>query len=161
MNTIRAVSATTAAGHTIRRLGLGLFVVAVAGCHPVRDDAPAGSASEDGTRCMEATTGSEPQRGAVFIEVAYAADGTPQVTPQTCLIADATQVTWRGPAEEPVVFEVRFKAATPVAREEGPLQSERSPDGRYRIQRTLSGAGEYPYAVLANGRELDPAIIIR
>lgn len=159
MNPIRVVPAVPA-GRLARGLGLGLLVVATAGCPPVRDP-PVGPASDDGARCMEATATSEPQRGAVYIEVAYAPDGTPQITPQKCQIANATRVTWRGPDEEPVVFDIRFKAAAPVVREEGELRAERSPDGRYRVRRTLSGAGDYPYAVFANGKELDPAIIIR
>jgi hypothetical protein len=162
MNTMCVVPVATTAGRLVRGLGLGLFVAAVAGCHPVRDEAPADTASDsDGTRCVEATETSAAQTGAVFIEIAYAPDGMPQVTPQRCRIADATRVTWRGPADEPVVFQIRFKAAAPVIREEGELLASRSPDGRYRVQRTLSGSGDYPYAVFANGKELDPAIIIR
>lgn len=162
MNTMCVVSVATAAGRIVRGLGLGLFVIAGAGCHPVRDGAPADTASEsDGARCEEATEDSAAQSGAVFIEVAYAPDGMPQTTPQRCAIANATRVTWRGPADEPVVFQIRFKAAAPAIREEGELLASRSPDGRYRVQRTLSGPGDYPYAVFANGKELDPAIIIR
>lgn len=99
---------------------------------------------------------------AVYLEVRYGADGMPSVEPAVCEVDRGTRVTWRGPVDTPVEFAIRFKGASPVPDEpRGVFVADRGSD-RYRVQRTLDGEpGRYDYAVTANGRELDPAIIIR
>lgn len=110
----------------------------------------------DGVRC------GEQDAGAVYLEVRYAADGLPQVEPAVCEIARGTRVTWRGPAYTPVDFRIRFKGASPVEGEPRGVFASESGQDRHRAVRVLdAAAGRYDYAVIANGRELDPAIIIR
>lgn len=154
----RVVSAATAT-RIARGAGLAVLVLVTAGCPPVRDPTPA-AADTDGVPCADEAVAAAPRPGPVYIEVTYADDGMPRVEPVRCAILDGTRVTWRGPRDEPVAFEVRFKQATPQMREQGALVST-SRDYRHRVERTLSRPGEYRYSVFANGKELDPAIIIR
>jgi len=101
------------------------------------------------------------QSGPVYIRVSYLPDGTPQLSTLDCAIHSGTDVTWIGPDDEPVQFKIRFKAAPPTASGERMFDAEKDGD-TYKVRRTLAGAkGTYPYAVMANGKELDPAIIIR
>lgn len=138
-----------------RCAGVVALAVALSGClwpdTPVRPLADA-----DGLPC-----GAGPAE-AVYLEVRYGADGMPSVEPVVCEIDRGTRVTWRGPVDAPVEFSIRFKGESPVPNEpRGVFVADRGSD-RYRVQRTLDGEpGRYDYAVLANGRELDPAIIIR
>lgn len=131
-------------------------VVCLGGC--IASTGPAGpNLVDDGVKCSDALA-----TAPVYLEVSYDASGMPAVDPVTCEIDRGTQVTWRGPIDTPVVFEVRFKGASPSSLDpRGVLQAVESGE-RYRIRRELDGApGQYDYAVYANGKELDPAIIIR
>jgi hypothetical protein len=140
---------------TVHRCVIVLVVgFALAGC--VTPDRAAPHSGADGVLCGASKS------EAVYLEVRYEADGMPSVEPAVCEIDRGTRVTWRGPVDTPVGFTIRFKADSPVKGEpRGTFSSDRGAD-RYRVQRTLDGpAGRYDYAVIANGRELDPAIIIR
>ena len=154
MKAMQAGSAITAA-MTVAALAAGL-----AGCSaPSRPDgwAGAGRAPVDGTRCEASGATSGP----VYIDVRYAANGTP-LDPGPCKVDSGTDVTWRGPSGEPVRFEIRFKAAVPLAPGERNLLPSTDSGGRYKVMRRISGpAGRYDYAIHANGKELDPVIIIR
>jgi len=109
-----------------------------------------------GKRCSDTVVG-----GPVYIGITYAPDGTP-INPGNCRVASGTELTWRGPSAEPVAFEIRFKAAAPLARGERDLLRSAEAGGRSKVTRTISGPpGRYDYSILANGKELDPAIIIR
>ena len=135
------------------------LAVAFAGCSTT----PGGAGSSepapdpvDGTRC-----GSGVATGRVYIDVTYGADGTP-VDPGDCHVASGTEVTWRGPGGAPVMFEIHFKAAAPLERGERSVLPSVETDGRYKVMRRIAGAkGRYDYAIKANGKVLDPAIIIR
>lgn len=110
----------------------------------------------DGTWC-----GSSVATGPVYIDVTYAADGTP-VDPGDCTVTSGTDVTWRGPNGEPVMFEIRFKSTAPLERGEPSLLPSAETGGRYKVMRKISGPrGRYDYGIKANDKELDPAIIIR
>lgn len=141
--------------HRVRSLGLALAVplaLLLAGCPPTTPTGDEG----DGRRCDAADA-----KDAVYVEVTYDASGMPEVAPSTCTIDRGTQVTWRGPAGTQVPFEIRFKGASPLSRDRGALASSTQGE-RYRVRQTFDApAGRYEYGVLANGKELDPAIIIR
>lgn len=143
------------ASTTRERVAALVFGIALAGCVAPIDRPPA-QADVDGRLCGSGTA------EAVYLEVRYDADGMPSVEPAVCEIDRGTRVTWRGPVDTPVEFAIRFKGASPVANEpRGVFVADRGSD-RYRVQRVLDGAaGRYDYGVVANGRELDPAIIIR
>lgn len=140
---------------THRCTGMLLLGVALTGC--VWPDKPVWpQADVDGQPCSAGPA------EAVYLEVRYGADGMPSVEPAVCEIDRGARVTWRGPVDAPVEFVIRFKGDSPVAREpRGAFVAARDQD-RYRVQRTLDAPpGRYEYGVIANGRELDPAIIIR
>lgn len=130
------------------------LVGGLAGCSaPPRSGA---ADAADGRPCSDTVVG-----GPVYVDVTYAPDGTP-INPGNCRVASGTEVTWRGPGAEPVAFEIRFKAAVPLARGERGLLRAAEAGGRYKVKRTITGpSGRYDYSILANGKELDPAIIIR
>jgi hypothetical protein len=130
------------------------LVAAVAACTPFATTES--GAVLDGLPC------GTPGAGAlVFIEVDYDASGLPRVDPVECEVPRGAQVTWRGPRGTPVPFEIVFKAANPLPRERQGLPSRAAGD-RQRVRRSLDAPpGRYAYSVRANGRELDPAIIIR
>lgn len=146
-------SRTTQATVHCRAAALAV-ALALGGC--VTPDRVAPQANADGVPCGSG------QSDAVYLEVRYGADGMPSVEPTVCEIDRGTRVTWRGPVDASVAFTIRFKGGSPVTEEpRGTFPSKRGKD-RYRVQRTFDGpAGRYEYAVIANGRELDPAIIIR
>lgn len=143
--------------HPVRRphrLVTLVLVLLAAGC---RSGVGELASPDDGIAC-----GLLPEAPRVFIEIRYDSQGTPSATPETCEIRSGTVVTWRGPAGDVAPFEIAFKDASPVATEpRGTFHSK--PDGdRQKVARRLDGAsGRYAYGVRANGRELDPAIIIR
>ena len=110
----------------------------------------------DGTRCGDVLVA-----GPVYIDIAYAADGTP-IDPGDCAVASGTDVTWRGPTGEPVRFEIHFKTTAPLDRGERGILPSAEAGRRYKVMRKVSGPkGRYDYGIRANGKELDPAIIIR
>lgn len=130
---------------------------ALAGCllDPVREP----QAAADGVRCGAA--GSESAE-AVFLDVSYDGAGMPAVAPEVCEVRRDTQVTWRGPPGNSVEFAIHFKGPSPVPRERSGVFDSGQDGDRQRVRRVLDGApAQYDYGVRANGRELDPAIIIR
>jgi hypothetical protein len=135
--------------------GIGI-ALCLAGC-ATGDAVEAPELARDGIKC-----GSTPAAGAVYLEVGYDATGMPRVDPEICEIDRGTRVSWRGPVAQPVVFEVRFKGPSPVPQDPRGVLGSTQVGERQRIRRELDGApGRYDYGVIANGRELDPAIIIR
>lgn len=154
MTTMTAIRATTIAA----ALGAAALTAGLAGCSrpagPGKSGSPADAA--DGTRCGDSVVA-----GPVYIDIAYAADGTP-IDPGSCTVAAGTDVTWRGPSGQPVQFEIHFKAAAPLDRGEPGVLPSAETGGRYKVMRKISGPkGRYDYGIWANGKELDPAIIIR
>jgi len=136
-------------------------VIGVTGCAaPTRDDGGGTHpADADGAWC-----GDNPASGPVYIEIRYDDQGYGRANPERCAVVSGTEVTWRGPEGEPVAFEIRFKAAVPMAanaRERAlPLLSQAG--YRAKVKRTISGPrGSYDYGIRANGKDSDPAIIIK
>lgn len=138
--------------------GTGLTACAMHGSY----DDPAEMADravdpDDGTWC-----GTPGATGPVYINITYAASGAARASPENCYVDSGTEVTWRGPSGEPVVFRIQFKAAAPLA-EDVPGTLESSMSGRRnKVRREISGPnGTYAYGIAANGVVTDPAIIIR
>lgn len=141
-----------------RTLGGGLavaLVLALTGCPPSRIDAKSDTA--DGVRC-----GSDALAAEVYVDIRYDGGGMPSADPENCEVPKNATVTWRGPAGDDEAFQIDFKQASPVARDErGVFVAEEDGD-RYKVRQQMgSTPGTYAYGIRANGRERDPAIIIR
>lgn len=128
-----------------------LIAAALPGCDP---RGPVGSGA---TLCGR-------QAGAtdVFIEVSYDAQGMPAASPEDCTVPSGATVQWRGPAGASTAFEIRFKGTSPDPSEPRGVFASSPGDDRQRVSRRVGApAGRYAYGIRANGRERDPAIIIR
>ncbi len=108
-----------------------------------------------------------------YINVTYAADGTPVVAPDSCKVKIGATVTWRGPESDKTPFTLRFNGdpgtvekgtptgggqsmiATPAS-----LEVDSEPGLHQEVTITAENAGDYKYDVDANGHSLDPHIII-
>lgn len=119
---------------------------------------PPGHASsgpnEDGRLCSLA------RAGEVYIQVGYDAGGTPVVRPDRCHVHPGARITWRGPDNDGRPFVIEFKAASAAEHGQGRIASE---PGRGRSKASIVAkrvGGSYAYSVKANGKELDPQIII-
>lgn len=111
----------------------------------------------DGTWC-----GIPGVKGAVYVEIQYAGDGTPSAVPSTCTVSPQVDITWRGPAGDMIPFEIVFPGESPAWRDERRQLLSSEVEGRYKVKIKASDkAGTYKYGIKANGKELDPAIIIR
>lgn len=131
-----------------------VVLASIGGCRTGLDAADVVAA--DGVRC-----GLVPGAAKVFIEVRYDAQGLPSASPETCEIPSGATVTWRGPAGDGTPFEIAFKAASPVSTDPRGVLGSTKRDDRQVVRRRMDGApGRYDYGIRANGRELDPAIII-
>lgn len=146
------------------------FLVAVAamaglsGCPaPVQTDMPAdgippGHASsgpnEDGRLCSVARTGE------VYIQIGYAPSGMPVVNPDRCHVDPGTRITWRGPDNDQRGFVIEFKAASASEQGQGRIASEAGRDRSKASIVAKRARGSYAYSIWANGKELDPQIII-
>ncbi|GAA4866637.1 hypothetical protein [Luteimonas vadosa] len=143
-------------------IGLGL-----AGCPAMESVKPAavgavppGHASaapnEDGQLCGEA----RPRAGEVYLQVAYDGSGMPVVDPARCRVHPGARITWRGPDGSRTPFEIAFKAASPAENGQGRIVSSFQRDRSKAAIMAGGVRGSYAYSVLANGKELDPEIII-
>lgn len=110
--------------------------------------------NEDGSLCGEVRS------GPVYIQVGYDASGMPVVRPDRCQIDPGTRITWRGPDNDPRAFEIEFKAES--ASEHGYRRIPSAPGSDRSRARIVAkrDRGSYAYSVKANGKELDPQIII-
>lgn len=109
--------------------------------------------NEDGRLC-----GMELVRGPVYIQIGYDASGIPVVNPDVCAVLSGTEITWRGPGNQQVAFEIEFKSTS--AGEQGRIASTRARERNKAMLVASAGHGHYAYSIKANGRELDPVIII-
>lgn len=107
-----------------------------------------------------------------FIEVSYAADGAPEVAPDSCEVKVGATVTWRGPESDDTPFKLKFdgdpgtvQKGTPggghgmIARPSS-LEVQSEPGLHHEVTITAENAGAYKYDVEANNHTLDPHIII-
>lgn len=131
-------------------ISLGLALIA---CSP---PPPGIVATDDGVRC-----GDSADATAVFVEITYDASGMSIVMPANCELRRGTRLTWRGPDRNHAAFQVRFKSASASSELRGSFGSTEHGGRQAIVARADSVPGRYEYAVRANGKELDPAIIIR
>ncbi len=131
------------------------------GPEPSSSGSPADA--EDGALC----DGTPADR--VHIEIRYADDGTPEAIPAECVVRSGTRVVWRTRTGG-AAFELEFQGGSPgldvyatPEREQRDFHS-RNQDGRQKVgisAKDVSHETGLKYDVVANGRRLDPAIIIR
>lgn len=111
----------------------------------------------DGLRCDLPRVGNS-----VSIDIRYAADGTPSAVPDECTVPPDTRIVWRGPAGNATPFTLTFPGGSPAARGgRGPLPSHESGGVQKVVLVTSAEDGRYKYDIAANGRVVDPAIIIK
>lgn len=132
-----------------------LLAAVLPGCRTGLD--MAGVVGDDGVRC-----GLVPGAEKVFIEIRYDAQGMPAASPESCEVPSGATVTWRGPSDDATAFEIAFKGASPASSDPRGVLGSHKRDDRQVVRRRVDGPpGRYEYGIRANGRELDPAIIIR
>lgn len=121
--------------------------------------APARLPANDGVACPDSEAG----RGnpVVYIDVLYAADGTPSAQPDRCFIDSGTIVVWRDPADRTTMFNLVFSNAATKA-DLGMMRAAQA-SGRYKISSKITGnpGDAIKYGIQANGRTVDPAVIIK
>ncbi|MEL1263887.1 hypothetical protein [Pseudoxanthomonas putridarboris] len=141
--------------------------LALAGCTPEVKPVPlppVASPDADGALCGTAVEGN------VYIEITYAANGMPAVNPQVCRVLSGTEIVWRTPASVTAAFDLDFRDGSPGTARLGASGREQrnfpsSPQGgRQKVKieaRDVALETRLKYDVIANGKRLDPAIIIR
>lgn len=131
-------------------------VVAVTGLIALSGCTRRVTADADGALC-----GTQAGTGPVYVDISYAVDGTPKASPEDCQVKVGTVITWRDPPDRTTQFNLVFSTASPGG-PHAPLQvAAASVDNRYKVSITAQGApGKYKYGIQANGRMIDPAIII-
>lgn len=134
---------------------LAVALAALVGLASCTSRTPGTAAPDDGVRCGDAATAT-----AVFVELSYDSSGMPVVDPANCELQRGTRLTWRGPKETLTAFQVRFKTASASSQLRGSFGSTDHGGRQAIVARADSAPGRYDYAVRANGKELDPAIII-
>ena len=148
---------------------LAMAVVAVAGlsvvsaCSKSSDPVAAGPstapADADGVKCPN--HGKGPKVSAVHIDIAYAMDGTPSADPDQCYVDVGTVITWRDPPDQTTTFNLVFSNGSPTEQGARSLAATQAA-GRYKVSITAHGnkGQTYKYGIQANGKTVDPAIII-
>ena len=126
----------------------------LAGC--ARQSGP-GMADEDGESCAAANHGKK-----VFIDIAYDASGMPSANPDECAVTDGTVIIWRTAKDVKAAFDIDFEGESAAG--PGAPKRTRSQESNARQKVTLTAANKdarYKYAIEANGKRVDPAVIIR
>lgn len=133
-----------------------IFVAGLAGCANPRPDKPASPSAGTGGNWAEVAD------CPAFIDVSYGQGGMPSVVPDECAVAQNADVVWRGPDGNPTIFAIKFTSATPVWEGER-LEAMSTSVGSYQeVKKKMTAKpGTYKYAIKANGKVEDPAIIIR
>lgn len=135
-----------------------MLVPVLAGCAstaPVKEAGSEPMSDPDGVSCADSAG-----ETAVWIDVEYSGDevSTPS---ERCEVDPNTRITWRGPTDSRVPFQLRFHAGSPGI--DGPrLPGSLYSEGRQKIRITADNhSGEYGYDILTSIGTVDPAIIIR
>lgn len=114
--------------------------------------APRVEPEDDGTLC-----GTD-AKNKVYLDIAYAADGTPSVTPVACRVVSDARITWRTAKGETRPFEIVFKGESAGSDDGAGVEGD-----RYRKKlkaKKVDATSEFAYGIRANGHEVDPVIII-
>lgn len=113
-------------------------------------------AAADGEVCPSSNSG-RPGPSAVYVDVAYAMDGTPSAVPNKCFVDNGATVTWRDPPDRTTQFNLVF--ADNVG---GTLRAAQAAR-RYKLSAVIEGkpGQQFKYGIQANGKTVDPAIIIK
>lgn len=126
----------------------------------------------DGVACGEAKAGD-----AVYVDVTYGSDGMPAAAPAICTVASGATITWRGPVFDGTVFDIEsdadFRKGAAAALDERAAARAGKPGQprllqvgsasslfRQKITAVAGVAGTYKYDIAANGKTLDPEIVI-
>lgn len=114
--------------------------------------APRMEPEDDGTLC-----GAD-AKNKVYLDIAYAGDGTPSVTPVACRVVSDGRITWRTAKGETRPFEIVFKGESAGSDDGAGVEGD-----RYRKKlkaKKVDATSEFAYGIRANGHEVDPVIII-
>ena len=97
----------------------------------------------------------------VYVDVQYAADGTPSAVPDTCYVDSGATVVWRDPPDRTTAFNLVFSDRV-TGTKGGLLGASRAATG-YSLSAVINGnpAERIKYGIQANGKTVDPAIIIK
>jgi len=98
----------------------------------------------------------------VYVDVQYAPDGTPSAVPNECYIDSGATVVWRDPPDRSTAFNLVFsdkRTGNRVAN----LKASMAAAKRYKLSAEIRGESgqEFKYGIQANGRTVDPAVIIK
>ncbi|HEY5802401.1 MAG TPA: hypothetical protein VIT90_01725 [Lysobacter sp.] len=98
----------------------------------------------------------------VFINITYGADGMPKASPDTCTVTAGTAISWRD-TPGTVPFTLVFKRSNPGGANQPLRVPAQQVSGNYQVNiaTATTSDGTYQYGITANGKTLDPAIIIR
>jgi len=120
---------------------------------------PAEMPMDDGVACPSDPAGKGGPT--VYVDVNYAADGTPSASPDRCYIDSGTIVVWRDPADRTTMFNLVFSNKATM-KEIARLRSAQVA-GRYKISSKITGSPKdfIKYGIQANGKTVDPAVIIK
>ena len=116
-----------------------------------------GQADEDGESCADATHGKK-----VHIDIAYDASGMPSASPDECTVKDGTVIVWRTAKDVKAAFDIDFEGESAAG--PGAPKKTHSQESNARQKVTITAANKearYKYAIEANGKRVDPAVIIQ
>lgn len=97
----------------------------------------------------------------VYVDVQYAADGTPSALPDTCYVDNGATVVWRDPPDRTTAFNLVFSDKLTGTR--GGLLTASSAATGYSLSAVINGSSgqRIKYGIQANGKTVDPAVIIK
>ncbi len=97
------------------------------------------------------------------ISVDYASDGTPSARPDACRVQGGTQLTWQGAPGDSRPFTIQFLQGAP----DGDNGRAILPSGDSNTRQTVTvriknvhATTNLKYGITANGKQVDPHIII-
>lgn len=146
----------------LRAVALGAAIaMAMAGCvHGPRSGTSAGDTAPDAVDGVWCGDPAHESSARTYVNVTYADDGMPAASPASCEVKQGTEIVWRGPSGNPTPFKLDFPGGPPGR---GDPESAAAPDGgRQKVILWATAApGTYKYGISANGKHLDPDVIIK